>query len=142
MILPYFDYGDVIYNSASQESLDKLQRLQNRCLKICKNLNVRHDTKDLHRITKMPMLTDRRKAHVNNFMFARTNNVTLIDNRNIRTRAHDAPLFRLDIPKNEAYKRSIRYAGALQWNNLDIDTCKIPNFKMFKARQKQEMTRN
>ena len=30
MILPYFDYGDVIYGSASQESLDKLQRLQNR----------------------------------------------------------------------------------------------------------------
>ena len=97
MILPYFDYGDVIYNSASQDIL------QIRCFKICKNLNIRHDTEDLHTITKMPMLADRRKAHVNNFVHARTNNVVMLDTRNIRTRAHDAPLFRINIPKNEAY---------------------------------------
>ena len=44
MILPYFDYGDVIYNQGNQDGLDKLQRLQNRCLKICKGYNVRFDT--------------------------------------------------------------------------------------------------
>ena len=71
MILPYFDYGDVIYNSASKEGLDKLQRLQNRGLKICKSLNIRYDTDTLHRITEMPKLVARRKAHVNNFMYNR-----------------------------------------------------------------------
>ena len=71
MILPYFDYGDIIYNSASQEGLDKLQRLQNRCLKICKRLDVRFETRELHMVTKVPKLEFRRKAHVNNFMHGR-----------------------------------------------------------------------
>ena len=48
MILPYCDYGDVIYNSASQEGLDKLQRLQNRCLKICKGLTKGHYSLQAH----------------------------------------------------------------------------------------------
>ena len=47
MILPYFDYWDAIYNTAGQEGLDKVQRLQNRCLKICKGFGVRYDTTSL-----------------------------------------------------------------------------------------------
>ena len=35
MILPYFDYGDVVYVGGNNNILDKLQRLQNRALKIC-----------------------------------------------------------------------------------------------------------
>ena len=109
MILPYFDYGDILYNGACKEGLDKLQRLQNRCLKICLNVNMRFDTNELHASTKMPMLQARRTAHVNNFMYKRLDKPMLRDNRDIRTRAHDAPLFKIKIPKVEAYKRSIQY---------------------------------
>ena len=56
MILPYFDYGDVIYDNANLKRLEKLLRLQNRCLKICKGYNVRHGKADLHTVTKVPML--------------------------------------------------------------------------------------
>ena len=35
MILPFLDYADVIFDKAYSKDLDKLQRLQNRCLKIC-----------------------------------------------------------------------------------------------------------
>ena len=142
MILPYFDYGDVIYSTASQEGLDKLQRLQNRSLKICKKLNTRFNTKDLHAITKTPMLAARRRAHINNFMYGRLKNESLVDERDIRTRAHDAPLFRIEVPQNEAYKRSVKYAGALQWNALDRDTRKIDCFDSFKAKQKHAMVTN
>ena len=68
MILQYFDYGDVVYNQASQEGLEKLQRLQNRCLKICKGYNMRFDTDALHAIIKVPLLKQRRQAHINNFI--------------------------------------------------------------------------
>ena len=139
MILPYFDYGDVIYNTAGQEGLDKLQRLQNRCLKICKGFNVRFCTKELHEITKMPKLSQRRMAHVNNFMYSRLGNESLVDKRDIRTRAHDAPLFKIEIPTVEAYKRSIQYAGALQWNSLNKEIRGIDNFQNFKAKQKSTM---
>ena len=122
MILPHFDYGDVIYNNAAnQDHLEKLQRLQNRCLKICLNLNIRFGTDELHNISKMPKLKKRREAHVNNFMYNRLKNVALVDNRNIRTRAHDAPLFKVSIPTNEAYKRSLQYvvlSNGIIWTKI------------------------
>ena len=34
MILPYLDYGDVLYAAATSKSLAKLQRIQNRCLTV------------------------------------------------------------------------------------------------------------
>ena len=136
MILPYFDYGDVIYNSACKDGLDKLQRLQNRCLKICKHVHVRYSTKELHAETKMPMLDVRRTAHINNFMFKRLEKLDLVDDRNIRTRAHDAPLFKVKVPKCEAYKRSVEYAGSLQWNNLPSRMRNIDSYDSFKAKQK------
>ena len=34
-ILPYFDYGDILYHSALNHNADRLQKLQNRALRIC-----------------------------------------------------------------------------------------------------------
>ena len=139
MILPYFDFADVIYQTANQEGLDKLQRLQNRCLKICKGLNIRFSTKELHRVTKVPLLARRRSAHVNNFMYNRLRRVNLVDRRQIRTRAHDAPLFKIRVPKVEAYKRSVEYAGSLSLNSLPKDLRAITTYDAFKARQETIM---
>ena len=139
MILPYFDYGDVVYNQASQEGLDKLQRLQNKCLKICKGYNMRFETEALHTITRVPMLRERRVAHINNFMYGRLSNPSLLDARDIRTRAHDAQLFKVAVPKLEAYKRAVVYAGSNQWDNLPIDTRNIQNLSLFKSKQRAAM---
>ena len=139
MILPYFDYADIIYTAANQEGLDRLQRLQNKCLKICMSYNIRYDTKLLHAETKTAMLRNRREAHTNNFMFGKLADTSWTDKRDIRTRAHDAPLFQVQIPKVEAYKRSIKYHGAVTWNNLSVATRSIKDPKVFKTFQKTTM---
>ena len=139
MIIPYFDYGDVIYGCASNEGLDKIQRLQNRCLKICKNYNARFHTRALHLETGFPSLSARRIAHVNNFMFSRLSDKSKVDVRDIPTRAHDAPLFRVKIPALEAYKRSVEYRGSIQWNQLSGETRGIDDVKVFKKDQKRKM---
>ena len=72
-------------------------------------------------------------------MYKRLGNLSLVDRRDVRTRAHDAPLFKIKVPKCEAYKRSIEYAGSLQWNNLNKDLRSIDDFDRFKARQKMLM---
>ena len=59
-----------------------------------------------------------------------------MDDLDIRTRAHDVPLFKIDIPKNEPFKRSVQYAGALPKTNLDKDIRNIDSFYTFKLRQK------
>ena len=71
MLLPYFDYADIVYDRARQFDLDKLQRAQNKCLKTCMLANVRTDTDHIHAYTKVAKLSNRRKAHLRNFMFLR-----------------------------------------------------------------------
>ena len=133
MILPYLDYGDVIYGTASEEGLEKLQRLQDKCLKICKGYNMRFGTKELHLETKTPMLQSRRSAHVNNFMYSRLS--ILVDNQDLRTRAHDAALFMVKTPILTMYKRSIGYAGSVQWDSLPTEV----GLNAFKNKQKLTM---
>ena len=142
MILPYFDYADVVYGAANVTLLDKLQRLQNRGLKICKGFDKRFNTEQLHTLTKCPKLKHRRTAHVNNFMYDKLDDKNLRDLREINTRAHDAPLFRVKIPKIETYKRSVEYRGAVQWNNLPTEMRLTNNVSSFRAKQKKKLFDN
>ena len=71
MILPFFDYADVVYHYANAKELDKLHRLQNRALKLCLGFHRREDTELVHRTAKVPLLENRRKSHVYNFMYKR-----------------------------------------------------------------------
>ena len=71
MLLPYFDYADVIYHKSNSTDLNKLQRLQNRCLRICMGFDRMYSVDRAHKLTDVPFLIDRRKAHVLNFMFKR-----------------------------------------------------------------------
>ena len=80
-----------------------------------------------------------RTAHINNFMYGRLERTDLRDGRDIRTRAHDALLFKVAIPKNEAFKRSVAYAGSCQWNSLPAEVCNTENYDVFKAKQKSQL---
>ena len=85
MILPYFDYCDVVYSGANANCLDKLQRLQNKCLKLCLGFHKLHDTADVHNEAKCARLDVRHKAHFNNFMYKRQSKLDLLDLREICT---------------------------------------------------------
>ena len=58
--------------------------------------------------------------HLNLFINKPKTNVLLLDNCDVRTRAHDVPLFKTVKPSNEKYKRNVYYKGALSWNSLTI----------------------
>ena len=88
--LPYFDYADIVYDKANQKDLDKLQRAQNKCLKICLKANTRTDTNLIHSTTKSA-----------NFMYSKLNDDHLIDSIPVNTRSRDAPLFKIKFPNNE-----------------------------------------
>ena len=137
MLLPYFDYADIIYDRARQGDLDKLQRAQNKCLKICMMADVRTDTDLIHAHTKVPKLENRRKVHLRNYMFQRKKSEHLLDSSDICTRSHDAPLFKTVIPKCEAYKRSVVYNGAVEWNSLHTDLRNVDQLLPFKFHQKR-----
>ena len=139
MMLPYFDYADVIFNKALSKDVEKLQRLQSKCLKVCMGKERRYSTDLIHKHTQVPFLKDRREAHVLNFMYGRRRDVRLLNNREIRMRAHDAPLFEVTVPRCEAYKRSVGYFGAVKWNELAPATRNVNTFLKFKNMQKTNM---
>ena len=137
MILPYFDYADIVYDKARQCDLDTLQRAQNKGLKICMSVNVMTDTNYVHSHSKDPKLFNRRKAHLRNFMYQRKTNESLLDVVDVGTRSRDAPLFKTKFPRNEAYKRSVLYNGATEWNSLSVDVRNVDHFLPFKYLQRQ-----
>ena len=67
--LPYADYADVIFSPSNSCDLDKLQRLQNRCLRLSLGFDRLYSSDRAHKKAKVPFLKDRRKAHILNFMF-------------------------------------------------------------------------
>ena len=105
MILPYLDYGDIFFMNANSNQLNKLQTLQNRALRICLNTQLVTAIEMLHQSTQLPKLTPRRVTHLLNFMFKNKNNKKFLNDRNIHTRLHDAPVFKLTKPNCEKFKQ-------------------------------------
>ena len=142
IILPYFDYCDIVYQGANANDLDKLQRLQNKCLKICLAMHNLTDTNLVHSRAKCTRLKPRRESHLCNFMCMRCAKNRNIDERPINTRLHDAPVFKVDFPHKEMFKRSVKYAGAQVWNALPIKVRQIEDKAAFKVYQKKSLQNN
>ena len=140
MILPYFDYGDILFMNASQKSLDKLDRLQKRALKICLKAGADITLDILLSSTKTAKLVKRRNAHLLNFMYKKKQCIELLDIKNVHTRARDAVLFKTIIPRCEKYKHSVFfYKGAITWNSLPDTIRNIDTYDSFKELQKKNM---
>ena len=118
MIAPIFDYGDIVYEGGNKNRLDKLQRIQNRGLRICLSRNDYVSTEMLHHHTIIPKLYIRRRSNLKKFMYLQQDNTRYVVNRQIPTHAHDATVFETCIPKIEKYKKGCIYRGITLWNSL------------------------
>ena len=63
-VAPYFDYGDIIFMGGSMVRLHKLQRLQNRALRICPGKSKLFPTQELHKVVQVKCLTNRQQDHL------------------------------------------------------------------------------
>ena len=139
LIVPFLDYGDILFINASIELLNKLQRLQNKCLRICLRAHPQTPTFFLHQETKTAPLHDRRKAHLRNFMFQQRDNLDLLDNRDLQTRQHTGIIFKVQLQRLEICKNNVFYQGAIEWNALPLDIRAIKSLESFKRVQKRWM---
>ena len=111
--------------------------LQNRGLRLVLRVEDRVPVIMIHQQAKISKLNARREAHMRQFMFKQQQNMSIVNQRDVRTRAHDAILFTTLIPKNEKYRRSILYRGANTWNKLSVDLRNMKDFEAFKLVQKK-----
>ena len=143
MLMPFFDYGDIVYMFSCSLELQKLDRHHKRGMKISINNSHLLNDVELHRKCNLSELDIRRRVHLRNYMYEIKNiDTNIMDNseeNNINTRLHDGPVFKVTHPNSEPIKRSVMYAGAVDWNNLDADIRNIDDNIKFKRAQKAWM---
>ena len=61
MSIPYLDYGDILFNHGPSKLLDKLQKLQNRSLKVCFDPQRNMTIENMHTEANVMFLHNRRK---------------------------------------------------------------------------------
>ena len=144
MVLPYFDYVDVVIAGTSLNLLSKLQKLQDKCLKICLNITEKCESNALHNRAKVAKLSDRREMHVNNFVFRLIQNGSLMPAQTrdgTQTRTSSAPYLDVLMPVNDTFKHSLAYFGATQWNTLLASFRKNNSLVSFRNRQECDLKR-
>ena len=135
-ILPCFDYGDVFYITTHQRTLDELQKLQNRAIRLCLGHHNRYNVDLLHHEANTPKLEPRRCCHLINFVYPRSRDPYYVRYINRNLRNFDAPVLKEITPNNTTLTRSIAYQGAIHWNILPVVERNIPDYKHFKNVQK------
>ena len=135
-VVPYFDYGDIFLKNISQKTLDKLQKLQNRALRICLAQDGRSNVNDLHNTCNINKLEQRRDAHLLNFVYKRAHDeaYTQIGNRELRR--FEAPVLKEVRSNNKSFEKSVLFQGAVIWNRQPVEDRNIATHKLFKRTQK------
>ena len=111
-IVPYFDYGDVFLINTTSKTKEKLQRVQNRALRICLNSEGRSNVNMLHNTCGINKLDDRRVAHLLNFVYNRAQSEEYLQIGGREVRRYDAPILK-EITKilNGAFYSRGHYIG-------------------------------
>ena len=122
--------------------LDKLQRLQNRALRICFGI---YDPKsisidNLHKRAKMRKLAERCDLHLLNIMYDSQKCVNYIRKAAVCTRQADKVCFHTEQVHYDLYKWSPYYIGAGLWSKLPLETQSLGSKILFKAKTKLLMT--
>ena len=121
--MPLVEYVSFMLYFNNVKEIAKLQKLQNRCLRMCLNVNNPRDISvaRLHEATDMNILETRRQCQLLNIMFMlKCNNLYRKECTRI-TRSAERYTFNTEIVHMEVYARSPYFKGVSLWNNLPID---------------------
>ena len=116
-ILPIFDYNDIIYHLLTKQQQTKLQRLQNRALRMIfygRSLSVC----EMHTRANIQTLDSRREAHLLALMYNRSFEPEYVDNTVRATRSADATMLQVPKAKLSKYTNAPVITGSIKWNDL------------------------
>jgi hypothetical protein len=114
-LLPILDYNDIIYGLATVQQTIKIQRIQNRALRIVFK-GKKHNTAEMHKTANIDLLKDRRETHMLKLMFDRTKRPQYTETPLRATRQGAATLLKGPVPKTNKLKKAPCYSGSILWN--------------------------
>lgn len=135
------EYAFFVLGACNDKTIIKLQRLQNRGMRICLQCTPRTSTDLLHEQCRM--LTVRNKMKLNtlkimNRRMYRNNCIDRRDNSNV-TRSNRAPLYTELFPMSARFQKSLCGRGFQLWNRLPADARRIEDPEHFGLRMKNEI---
>ena len=116
-ILPIIDYNDIIYNLLTKQQEEKLQRVQNRALRIV-FMGETLSTAVMHEKAGVDYLKQRREQHLLALMYRRSYEEEYVDNTIRVTRQSTSRLLKVPRPKTDKLTRAPVYCGSKLWNEL------------------------
>ncbi len=144
LVLPHFDYVDVIYMTATTEQLNRLQLIQNQSCRVILRAHKRTHIVDMHATLRLDTLDNRRNNHLSalchkniydteeaslKYMFSR------VASHRSRVTRHSCNMNMVDPNvKSTKGRLSIRYRGPKHWNSLSNTFKNIENHDTFKRR--------
>ena len=129
------EYGDIVYAGAKLDLLNKIQRIQSRCLRVCLRAPPRTSIVDQHKEAKVNLLVDRRASNLLKLAY-KTKDLEHRDTKQLPTRGHDVAIMKVPQPHNTLFMKSVLYRSALAWNTLPPETKAINSYPKFKYQQK------
>ena len=130
-ILPIIDYNDVIYGLMNKQQEIKLQRIQNRALRIIHMGNTL-SVEEMHARSEINYLAPRREQHLLSLMFKRSFKDEYVDQTPRITRQGSSKTLKIPIPKTNKLLNAPIYRGGKSWNNLPTKTRNANSFLVFK----------
>lgn len=153
MIMPIYDYANFCFTPCLDKTKTKLQRLQNRGLRICLRAQRLERINDLHHMARIATIENRRhfdilklfhkKVYFLNLNYCEINILgpslpedglhCLGNYTQTSTRSGNAPYIKTQRPQSEKFKRSLLYSGASGWNSLPTHLRNNSNYDSFKV---------
>lgn len=128
------EYGNITNSLIPITQYKKLQRLQNRALKIIYSNSQTESLEDPHLKARLAPISQRADRQLIYLMYRRAqqpNRYPQLSTR-MNTRANDQIRFEMPRPKSEKFKKFPMYKGVQLWNALPASTQKLTTYKLFK----------
>lgn len=142
MVLPYLEYGSIFMLNCTEKEKTRMQRLQNRGLKRVLRKDRYYNTEQLHIDAKMAKWEVRARLASTRLMFKYKYWEGYLVNRNsdpsrMETKSHDGPMFVLDRPLSNRFKKCTAYSIRTQWNLLPLTIRWLDDFVFYKYATKR-----
>lgn len=140
IVLPYFDYGDVVWGHTYPTHLKRLSNLQKRAANLLPKNRFSQNSTETLKYLKWLSFENRIKYHSVIFIFKSMNDMTSTQSSKYFTysenrrsnRLSDDKKLKIIKPNNNFYINSLFYKGLQIFNNLSLNLRSIDNLANFK----------
>ena len=139
LVLPHIDYCDLIYMTANESQLHRLQLIQNVASRIILKANNRTSIKHMHKELNLLTLGERRHLHMSMECFRQVNSKSGLNNMFVQhttgrvTRGTSTKNMKIPTMTTTTGRKAFTFRGPTHWNSLSSDLKENDNKNSFKS---------